>query len=173
MKGQNPSTKRVCDEVIEEFKDIRTIGLTWNAQTIVEKLVWIVIGLGGFGWSLHFISQQFIIWSENPLTIFKSTVELDEINYPAITLCSQTSTRYAIAERLGNYIDPENMPKELISLFKRLRMCPFNCTLNANGRCFDSYPDNPGAAAFYFRNYYTSNCLSADLDAKGCKVKLI
>ena len=40
-------------------------------------------------------------------------------------------------------------------------------------KCFDDYPANPGAAAFYFRNYYTSNCLSSDLDAEGCKVKLI
>ena len=170
-EGGNMSKRSCkCNEAITEIENITTIGLACKAQTILEKLFWILLGVGGFGWSVYFISQQFIIWSNNPLIIQKSDVELNEINYPAITICSQTSTRYAIAERLGNYIDPENMPEELLSLLERMKMCPLSCTLDANGTCFDSYPASLGSHSFFYRSYYIRNCNSADLDAKGCKV---
>ena len=38
------------------------------------------------------------------------------LKYPAVTICPKISTKYAIAERLGNYIDPLNLPEELLSL---------------------------------------------------------
>ena len=158
------------NETLTEIKEIKTIGLACSAPSILEKFFWILLGSGGFGWSVYFISQQFFMWSENPLIIQKNDMELNEINYPAMTICSQTSTRYAIAERIGNYINPENIPKELLSLLDRMKMCTLNCTLDVNGTCFDSYPSNMGAQNFLYMNYYKANCESSNSDVKGCKV---
>ena len=115
------------NEALTQIKDITTVGLACRATSILEKMFWILLGLGGFGWCVHFIVGQFFIWSENPFIIQKSELELNEINYPALTICSQYSTRYAVAERLGNYIDPKHLPKDLLSLFERMKMCPIKC----------------------------------------------
>ena len=174
-KGENISRCNCkYNETLTEIKDIKTIGLACRAPSILEKFFWILLGSGGFGWSVYFISQQFFIWSENPLIIQKSDVELNEINYPAVTICPQYSTRYAIAERLGNYIDPKHMPKDLLSLFERMKMCPIKCSLKYYRICFEEdyrignylgYSD-----IYHFRNYYLKLCNGTGSEAKGCKV---
>ena len=35
-------------------------------------------------------------------------MELSDLNYPAMTICPQGTTKNAIAERLGNYLDPKS-----------------------------------------------------------------
>ena len=54
----------------------------------------------------------------------KGEVHLSELKYPAITVCSKDSVKYALAERLGNYLDPEQeLPEELISLRNEFMKC--------------------------------------------------
>ena len=40
-----------------------------------------------------------------------------------MTLCPQGSTKYAIAERLGNYIDSKKLSKELTNIKKMFLFC--------------------------------------------------
>ena len=40
-----------------------------------------------------------------------------------MTLCPQGSTKYAIAERLGNYIDSKKLSKELNNIKKQFLFC--------------------------------------------------
>ena len=49
--------------------------------------------------------------------------ETTELKYPAVTICPKISTKYAIAERLGNYIDPLKLPEELLSLRLNFLTC--------------------------------------------------
>ena len=96
-------------------------------------------------------------------------MNLDQIDYPGITICSQTSTRYSIAERLGNYIDPQNMPTELVALQERMKMCPLQCTLSLEGKCFGDYDSK--ADNFKQRAYYNQKCQNFDEKfKKECKV---
>ena len=54
----------------------------------------------------------------------KGEVHLSELKYPAITVCSKDSFKYALAERLGNYLDPEqDLPEKLISLRNEFMKC--------------------------------------------------
>ena len=55
--------------------------------------------------------------------MIQGNVEKTDLKYPAVTLCPKVSSRYGIAERLGNYIDPLNLPKELLSLRHEYFMC--------------------------------------------------
>ena len=55
--------------------------------------------------------------------MIQGNVEKTVLKYPAVTLCPKVSSRYGIAERLGNYIDPLNLPKELLSLRHEYFMC--------------------------------------------------
>ena len=48
--------------------------------------------------------------------MIQGDIESTDLKYPAVTICPKISTKYAIAERLGNYIDPLKLPKELLSL---------------------------------------------------------
>ena len=49
---------------------------------------------------------------------------LSELKYPAMTVCSKDSVKYALAERLGNYLDPEKyLPEEFISLRAEFMKC--------------------------------------------------
>ena len=55
--------------------------------------------------------------------MIKGDSETTNLKYPAVTICPKISTKYAIAERLGNYIDPGNLPKGLLSLQQELFLC--------------------------------------------------
>ena len=60
--------------------------------------------------------------------MIQGNIEATDLKYPAVTLCPKVSTRYGIAERLGNYIDPLKLPKGLISLRHDYFMCASGLT---------------------------------------------
>ena len=164
------SLKREEDNILVGIKEVKSIGLASKAPNCLEKLLWIFVGIFGLGWSVYFLSNQFLMWNDNPIIVKKVDVKLNEINYPAMTICSRSSTRYAIAERLGNHIDPENIPEDLISLLKRIKMCPLNCTLDPDEECFDGYKGNSGTVQ-NFKQYYSDRCGSFSTSkVKGCEV---
>ena len=71
----------------------------------------------------NFILMKAISWGESPSVLIQGNIEKTVLKYPAVTLCPKVSSRYGIAERLGNYIDPLNLPKELLSLRHEYFMC--------------------------------------------------
>ena len=93
--------------IFDELRNITTIDLAHKAANILEKTLWASIGIVGTIWAFVFIESQFQLWNENPWLTTKADVDLSQLQYPAITFCSEGSTKYAIAERLGNYINHE------------------------------------------------------------------
>ena len=85
------------------FRGILFIDLTFKATNIVEKLVWLTIGLVGILWAGVFITN--LIIQRNTFTVRSSDKKLTDIKYPAMTICSKASTKFAIAERMGNYLN--------------------------------------------------------------------
>ena len=92
--------------IFDELRNITTVDLVYNARCFFEKLLWAAIGIIGTIWAFVFFESQFKLWNESPWLTTRAHVHLSEVKYPAITFCSDGSTKYAIAERLGNYIDP-------------------------------------------------------------------
>ena len=92
--------------IFDELRNITTVDLAFKAGCILEKLLWVTIGIIGTIWASVFISSQFELWNESPWLTTRAHVHLSEVKYPAITFCSDGATKYAVAERLGNYIDP-------------------------------------------------------------------
>ena len=62
-------------------------------------------------------------WDQSPSVLTQGNIETTDLKYPAVTLCPKVSTRYGIVERLGNYIDPLNLPKEFLSLRHDFFLC--------------------------------------------------
>ena len=72
-------------------------------------------------------------WDESASVLIKGDSETTELEYPAVTICPKISTKYAIAERLGNYIDPDNLPKGLLSLQQDIFLCATGL-MDGNGK---------------------------------------
>ena len=92
--------------IFDELRNITTVDLVYNARCFFEKLFWATIGIIGTIWAFVFFESQFKLWNESPWLTTRAHVHLSEVQYPAITFCSDGATKYAIAETLGNYIDP-------------------------------------------------------------------
>ena len=92
--------------IFDELRNITTVDLVYNARCFFEKLLWATIGIIGTIWAFVFFESQFKLWNESPWLTTRAHVHLSEVKYPAITFCSDGATKYAIAETLGNYIDP-------------------------------------------------------------------
>ena len=92
--------------------------MAFQARNIVEVFLWISLGIAGIAWIMYIMNM--VIKDENPLTAIRGDIDLSDVDYPAITICSEQTTKYAFAERLGNYFDPElELPDPLKKLQKR------------------------------------------------------
>ena len=71
-------------DMLGEVRKIATIGMAWEASTILEKVIWIVLGIIGIVWAGSFLTIQFKDWDEDAGILTKGNFEL---KYPAITIC--------------------------------------------------------------------------------------
>ena len=85
------------------FRGILFIDLTFKATNVVEKLIWLTIGLVGLLWAGFFITN--LITQRNTFIVRSFDKKLSDMKYPAMTICSKTSTKFAIAERMGNHLN--------------------------------------------------------------------
>lgn len=85
------------------IRSILFIDLTSKATNVVEKLFWLTIGLMGVVWVGVFMTA--LVTQRNTVTVRNYETKLSELKYPAMTICSKASTKYAIAERMGNYLN--------------------------------------------------------------------
>ena len=84
----------------------------------IEKLIWICMGTLGSIYFGYLLVSQVNSWDENSILVSHERKSINEIDFPAITFCTQKSTKYAIAERIGNSLSLESSFKrgELLSL---------------------------------------------------------
>ena len=76
-----------------------------EASHFIEKLIWICLGTLGTVYFLYLLTSQVKSWDENSILVSKWQKSINEIDFPAITFCSQSNTQYAVAERIGNFLD--------------------------------------------------------------------
>ena len=160
---QQPLPKKHKGKKISDgLRTIATIDLTCKSASILERIFWVSLGICGTVWAIYFIMLLF--YDENPIIMRKGNIPLTQLTYPAVTICPKSSTKYAVAERLGNYINPEfNLPEELKSLRIKLLLTVIEKKLNKT--------------IFYDKNMniignsinYTSSCGTKDA-VKGCEV---
>ena len=94
-------------KIFNHLRSIKSIDLACSATNYLEKFFWFGISIIGTLWVCYVIPIQLKLWKEKSTIITKGNFELSELNLPAITICSKGSTKYAIAERLGNFVDPK------------------------------------------------------------------
>ena len=122
--------------------------MAFQARNIVEVLLWMSLGIVGIAWIMYIMNM--VIKDENPLTAIRGDIDLSEVEYPAITICSEQTTKYAFAERLGNYIDPElELPDHLKKLKKKF---------------FEELMTK------YQYKFYDGRCKDASMTMESCKV---
>ena len=122
-KSTDQPKKSKFQNFVNELRSIKSIDLTYGGSNIIEKIWWSSMGIIGTIWAFYFVSFLILDWGKNPTFKQKGNFYLSNLKYPAMTLCSETSTKYAIVEQMGNYMDPENLPKEAISLLRKYKSC--------------------------------------------------
>ena len=101
-------------------KDARSIELACNAVSFFEKFFWSTFGFVGIIWACYFIPSQIRLWGNNPTMITWKPSPLSLMNYPAVTIAPKQIIKYGIAEQIGNYINPDNIPENFLELKKML-----------------------------------------------------
>ena len=103
--------------VTNEFKGIKSLDLLSKAANMLEKLIWGVVFIFGMFWASYFLIYETQSWQGAPSVIRWQNLNLSEIQSPAITFCSQTSTKFAIAEQLGNYLNADyGLPDQFLEI---------------------------------------------------------
>ena len=97
-------------------------------------------------------------WNEHASILIQGDSDSTEIKSPAVTICPKVSTKYAIAERLGNYIDPMYLPEELLAL----RRAFFKCATGLNKEI---------PPPFTYKQWYNNVCGGSSL-SNACKVRV-
>ena len=122
------------DAILENLRGVITIRNFLDSKTIIERIFWVslvIVGTLWAGWFVYYLSKEY---AANQSITVKINAKLADVGNPAITVCTEGVAKYAIAERLGNYLDStEDLPKPLKSLRATLLKCAFReeATLNA------------------------------------------
>ena len=133
-------------EFFDELKNVRTIELISTTKNIAAKLLWATLGITGIFWAFYFVPNDYNVWKNNPSIISRASTNLSQIKYPAISIATPGSTKYAIAERLANYIKPNSLPGKL----KKIRSLLLKCSTFVER-------SNPSDKVYF--NSYQDKCL--------------
>ena len=114
------------EKLKEEFFNVRIFELIKTSSYIIEKVFWFLIFLSVTIWFFYFTSTQSVIRHQNSMVSSNANLKLSDVNYPAISFCSRAANKYGIAERFGNYLNPEaHLDHEFLSWVRKVAM---NCS---------------------------------------------
>ena len=113
--------KSQWERVLPEIRSVSTIDLAFKAENVLEKLIWLILGMLGIVWASYFVGL--IIEDENPIVTVEKDVKLTEIKKPAITVCSKGSNKFGVVDRLGNHLDANNLPEIFSAWFTKMMVC--------------------------------------------------
>ena len=109
---------------VSHLRSIAVVDLAFQSTSYVEKILWAIIGISSTVWLCQVIPNQIRSWEENASIITKGHVDLSNLKYPAISICPQSITKYAITEELGNYLKADMfLPEFFAGVRKDLLMC--------------------------------------------------
>ena len=113
---QKKVLKNELEALSGEFKTIKSIAMSCKAKSVLEKVMWAIVGIIGVIWVIYFIIE--IIKDHNPKIAWVKDTNIRELKYPAISICSEITTKIDVAERIGNYF---NGDIEIVDEWKELR----------------------------------------------------
>ena len=93
--------------------------------------------------------------------LIQGNSEKTDLKYPAVTICPEVSTKYAIAEKIGNLVNPMNLPEDLLSLRHDFFMCAAGFSKKPSG-----YESILG-----YERLYNSKC--SESHVFGCQVLIL
>ena len=124
LKGFKKIKKELKNTLIGYFSETTIHGFRYviEGRNILERLVWIVFIAIGFAFSISIILQAFQSWENDPVqtTIGQVSVPIQELPFPAITVCDTESmqmprrNRWMFLEELLNVFQLEDS-KSLMS----------------------------------------------------------
>ena len=114
----------------DELLMIRTLELSKKTTLVMEKVLWILIALCGTVWFCFFMASQVKLWKENKIIISNAAMDLSEVDYPSITFCSERGYKYGVAQRLGNYLNPDKKINN--QLLAWIRKATLMCAISLN-----------------------------------------
>ena len=143
-------------QIQEELTNIATIGLAIKATNRLEKIFWMLIALFGAIWGFYFITHQISLLSENPSHITKADIDLSGLKYPAITICSESSNKFSVAERIGNYLNLDFDNQYFLDMKRMFLNCAIKKELGGNkdlfySKCYDNSTQN-------YKNFQNEGC---------------
>ena len=101
----------------DQLKAILSLKLIYTTKSLLEKLFWIIISLGGTIYISYIVVSQFNYWNENPVLITKGSMPLSELKLPAITFCHKGAQKFGFVERFVNYLDlNKTIPEEIFGI---------------------------------------------------------
>ena len=152
----------------KELKNVKTVELASKNSFFLERIFWAILGVIGIAWAFYFVPQNFQVWNNIPSIKMQGDLDLSQIRYPSISITPSGTTKYAIAERLGNYLDPKELPLNL----RKVRNMFYKCAmLYKNG--YATQFDISGTAiadSYYFDDYYQL-CLKTASKESGANVQ--
>ena len=98
----------------DQFKAILSVKLITQAKNVFEQVFWSFIVLLATIYISYIMIASLNYWNENPRLVTKGSKPLSEMKQPAVTFCHKGLQKYAVVERLANYIDPaKEIPEQV------------------------------------------------------------
>ena len=67
----------------DQLKAILSLRLIHSSKSVLEKLFWLIISLGGTIYISYIVARQFNYWNENPILELKGSKSLSKIERPS------------------------------------------------------------------------------------------
>ena len=72
----------------------------FEAGHFIEKLIWICLGTLGSLYFGYLLVSQVTSWDENLILVLQQQKYITEIDFPAITFCTKSSTKFSLSKEL-------------------------------------------------------------------------
>ena len=156
----------------KELENVRTVQLACKNSFFLERLFWAILGVLGIAWAFYFVPQNFQVWNNIPSIKMQGDLDLSQIRYPSISITPTGTIKYAIAERIGNYLDPKDLSLNL----RKVRNLFYKCAMlykNGYATKFD-ISGTTIADSYYYDDYFELCLMTASKESganvQACKV---
>ena len=111
---------------VKEFLESSTIhGLVHisTSKAVLVKCFWVGVVSVGFYFSGSLIQQSFTDWDESPIGTTEDSVSIQEVTFPAVTVCSSKGSHTALnhyLEKTKDMILNETQIEELVQFAEKL-----------------------------------------------------
>ena len=96
---------RYFDALNTQFNNFTSIEFVRKASNLIEKFIWMFIAVAGTIWIGKMLYVQLLVMEDFPVVKSKETSNLLNMTYPAVTFCPKMTSKLALIEGLGNYLD--------------------------------------------------------------------